>query len=173
MSDLPTPDPGAAITPEPVAPEQAAPPQPTEAAPVQTEPPAPPPPAAAPTVNPALANVQLPTAADLQERWRQMQVERTPFEAPRQYVSPSYQIVWWFDPLLGQMVQLGQLRGEFTVQAPFRIRGSWIPALEIPYHVNQEYGFTVPEPILQRMQAAGVGEWAEVFVYQTQDIQPK
>ena len=130
-------------------------------------------PTVAPTVNPQLANVQLPAAADLQARWRAMQVEREAFSPPRPYTSPGYQVVWWFDPVFGSTVPIGQIRGEFPVQATFRIRGMWIGALEIPYHVNQQFGFAVPEPILQRMRNAGVGEWAEVFVYQTQDIQPK
>jgi hypothetical protein len=130
-------------------------------------------PPASPTVNPVLANVQLPAPADLQARWRQIQVDRTPLDPHRTYVSPAYQIVWWFDPIFGQIVPIGQLRGEFTVQATFRIRGQWIGALELPYHLNQQYGFTVPEAIVKRMKDAGIGEWAEVFVYQTQDIQPK
>jgi len=125
------------------------------------------------TVNPELANVQLPVPADLEARWRDMQVERAPFDAPRTYVSPGYQIVWWFDPVFGQIVPLGELRGEFPVQATFRIKGQWISALEIPYHINQDYQFRLPDPILKRMQSAGSGEWREVFVYQTRDIQPK
>jgi hypothetical protein len=126
-----------------------------------------------PTVNPVLANVQLPAPSDLQARWRQLQVDRTPLEPHRTYVSPAYSIVWWFDPIFEQIVPIGQLRGEFSVQATFRIRGQWIGALELPYHLNQQYGFTVPDAIVKRMKDAGVGEWVEVFVYQTQDIQPK
>jgi hypothetical protein len=102
-----------------------------------------------------------------------MQVDRVTFDKPRPYTSPGYQFVWWFDPIFGQLVPIGQLRGEFTAQATFRIRGHWNSALEIPYHVNQQYGFTVPEPIVQRMKNAGAGEWAEVFVYQTQDMQAR
>ena len=135
--------------------------------------PVPPAPAADPTVNPALANVQLPTAADLEQRWREMQVQREPFDAPRTFVSPGFQVVWWFDPLFGQIVPIGELRGEFVAQARFRIKGQWIGALELPYNVNQMYEITVPDPILKRMQAAGKGEWAEVFIYQTKDIQEK
>ncbi len=130
-------------------------------------------PQASPTVNPVLANVQLPAPADLQARWRQLQVDRTPLEPHRTYVSPAYSIVWWFDPIFGQLVPIGQLRGEFSVQAMFRLRGQWIGALELPYHLNQQYGFAVPEAIVKRMKDAGVGEWVEVFVYQTQDIQLK
>ena len=125
-----------------------------------------------PTIDPALANVQLPVPADLEARWRAMQVERATFE-PRPYTSPNYQIVWWFDPVFGQLLPIGQLRGDFTVQATFRLKGHWITALEMPYHINQEYDIVVPEAILQRMRDAGKTEWAEVFIYQTNDVHPK
>jgi hypothetical protein len=72
--------------------------------------------------------------------------------------------------LYGQLVPIGEIRGEFVAQASFRIKGQWIGALEIPYQVNQAYGIVVPDPILQRMRNAGKGEWAEVFVYQTGDV---
>ncbi len=164
------PDTGVVIDPVATVAGEVVPPPveavPNEAAPVEQ----PPAPAAEPTINPALANVQLPSAADMEQRWRDMQVDRTPFEAARPYVSSGSEIVWWFDPLFGQLVPIGELRGEFSAQANFRIKGQWIGALEIPYHVNQAYGIIVPEPILQRMQNAGKGEWAEVFVYQTGDI---
>ena len=130
-------------------------------------------PAVTPTVNPAFANVQLPTAADLEERWRAMQVDRAPFGQTRNYFSPGYQVVWWFDPVFGQILPIGQLQGEFAAQATFRIRGQWIQALEIPYLINQQYGITVPPPILKRMQDAGKTEWVDVFVYLTQDMEPR
>ena len=154
-------------TAEAAPPAEAAPAPPAEAPPAppaEGAAPAPAAPATAPTVVPELANVQLPTAADLEGRWRAMQIERVPFDAPRAYVSPGYQIVWWFDPIFGQIVPIGELRGEFTVQATFRLKGQWIGALELPYHVNQQYGITVPDPILKRMQQAGKGERAEVFM---------
>lgn len=153
----------APTSPPPVVTEAPSAPPPTEV----------PPPDVAPTINPVLENVQLPTGADLESRWRDLQVDRTPFEAPRTFVSPSYQIVWWFDPIYGQFVPLGEIHGDFPVQATFRIKGQWVVALEVPYHINQDYDFKLPDPILKRMQAAGSGEWREVFVYQTRDIQPK
>jgi len=131
------------------------------------------PPAVSPTINPVLENVQLPTGTDLEARWRNMQVDRAPFDAPRTYVSPSYQLVWWFDPIFGQLVPLGEAHGDIPVQATFRIKGQWVNALEIPYHINQDFDFKLPDPVLKRMQAAGTGEWREVFIYQTRDIQPK
>lgn len=175
--DQAQPDAGASSVPAateqaPVAQEGAT----TEAAPAEPAPveqPAQAEPASEPTVNPALANVQLPSAADLEERWRQMQVDRQPFDAPRTFVSSGSEIVWWFDPIFGQFVPIGEIRGEFVAQASFRIKGQWIGALEIPYQVNQAYGIVVPEPIVQRMRNAGKGEWAEVFVYQTGDITQK
>ncbi len=130
-------------------------------------------PAVTPTVNPALANVQLPAPADLQERWRQLQEDRTVFDSPRQYVSTGSHIVWWFDPLFGQFLPIGEVQGVFLAQATFNLRGQWVQALEMPYHVNQDYEIEVPPAILQRMRNAGVGEWAEVFVYKTRDMNQK
>jgi hypothetical protein len=184
---LPTATPGIAVkgqaggdpaaAPAPVAPEvtslPAEMPPAVSDVPVEDIPPtAVPEPPASPTVDPALANVGLPAPADLETRWREMQVERTPFDA-RPYTSPNYQIVWWFDPIFGQILPIGQLRGDFTVQATFRIKGHWVTALEIPYHINQEYDIVVPDAILQRMRDAGKTEWAEVFIYQTNDVHPK
>lgn len=127
-----------------------------------------------PTINPELGGVALPQPAELAARWRAQQVERQVFPASRNYVSPSAQIVWWFDPLFSEYLPIGELRGEFGVQATFRIRGKWVEALEIPYNItNSQYGITVPTAIIQRMQNAGITEWAEVFVYKTQDISPK
>ena len=147
--------------------------QPPEGAvPVPAEEPPPAPPVEDVLVNPELANVQLPAPADLEARWRDMQVERTPFE-PASFVSSGWETVWWYDPLFGQLLPVGQLRGEFTVQARFRIKGQWISALEMPYNVGKQYDITVPDAILKRMQDAGKGDWAEVFVYETNDIQPK
>ncbi len=149
----------------------------TAPAEVQTLPAEPPPVAAAPpttpTVNPALANVQLPVPADLGERWRQMQEERTVFEGHRTFVSTGSHTVWWFDPIFGQFLPLGEVQGAFTVQARFRLKGQWIEALELPYHVNQQYNIDIPPVILERMRNAGVGEWTEVFVYRTRDMNEK
>lgn len=142
-------------------------PPPEDVAP--TNPPAPP---ASPTIDPTLADVQLPVPADFEARWRDMQIERATFD-PQPYTTPGYQIVWWFDPVYGQIVPIGQLRGDFSVQATFRIKGNWLTALEMPYHINQEYDIVVPEAILQRMRDAGKTEWAEVFIYQTNDVHPK
>jgi hypothetical protein len=188
---LPTATPGFAPQEEPASePSQAEqPPDEQEASPeppeqpvdVPAEPvpdvPAPEPvveaPAAEPgPVDPAFANVQLPAPADLEARWRDMQVERVPFE-PTPYVSSGWEMVWWYDPLFGQFLPIGQVRGEFTVQARFRVKGQWVTALEMPYHVGQQYDITVPDAILQRMRDAGKGEWAEVFVFETNDVRPK
>ena len=142
---------------------------PATAAPV--EPPAAP--AGTPTPNPAFGNVQIPLPADLRERWRQMQVERTVFDQHRTFVSTGSHTVWWFDPVFGQFLPLGEVQGAFTVQAIFRINGMCVEALEMPYHVNQQYNIAIPPAILQRMRDAGVGEWTEVFVYRTRDMVEK
>ncbi len=137
---------------------------------------APVPPAITPTVNPELGKVAIPVAPapNYVQRWRDQQVERVVLPAPRNYVSPGYQIVYWFDPVFGSYLPIGELHGEFTVQATFRIKGEWITSLELPFNITtKEYGITVPDAIVQRMKNAGVTEWAEVFIRKTSDIQPK
>lgn len=162
----------ASIAPEmPIAPAETTA-DPNSLPPMDVVPTTPPAPPAAPTIDPTLADVSLPVPADFEARWRDMQVERATFD-PQAYTTTSYQIVWWFDPVYGQIVPLGQLRGDFTVQATFRIKGNWLTAVEMPYHINQEYDIVVPEAILQRMRDAGKTEWAEVFIYQTNDVHPK
>lgn len=167
--DSPFGDPELTSTPEPTefvpAPEQA-----TSVA----EPPPAPPIDVTPTINPVFGNVALPQPAELMERWRAQQVDRQVIEPAANFVSPSYQVVWWFDPVTGQHTQIGQLRGEFTVQATFRIKGQWIEALELPFGITEKnYGVTVPEAIRGRMAAAGANEWVEVYIYRTEDIRPK
>lgn len=131
------------------------------------------PPVGAPTVIPDLGGVQLPQV-NLRDRWRAQQIERAPLAAPQVYVAPSYTVVYWFDPLFGTIAPVGELKGEFDVQATFRVRGQWIEALEIPLNFSaQQYGVVIPEALVQRMRAAGLTEWAEVFIYRTRDILPK
>lgn len=133
-------------------------------------PPAPIEPIVTPTVNPEFAGAALPNVED---RWRYIQLNRAPFDAIRTYTTSTSQTLWWYDPRFGQNVRLGDITGDFPVQATFRFRGQEVSAFEIPYQVNNSFGFTVPEAILNRMREAGVGEWAETFIYDNPAIQPK
>ncbi len=127
------------------------------------------PPAVEPTVNPELAGVTLPS---VEERWRYVQVDRQPFESIQTWVTPSRQILWWYDPVYGRTIKLGEIQGEFPAQATFRFRGQEVEALEIPYQVNQSFGITLPPAIVDQIRNAGYGEWIETFVYRTEDIRP-
>lgn len=123
-----------------------------------------------PTVNPEFAAVQFPNAT---ERWRYVQVNRTPLAAVQTYTTPSKQLLWWYDPVFGQPVKLGEIQGDFPVQATFRFRGQEVEALEIPYQVNQSFGIALPSAIVERIRRAGGGEWVEAFVYQTDDMRAR
>ncbi|WP_026369559.1 hypothetical protein [Kallotenue papyrolyticum] len=123
-----------------------------------------------PTVNPQFSSVTLPS---VEERWRYVQVDRQPFEQIQTWTTPSRQILWWYDPVHGRAVKLGEIQGDFPVQATFRFRGQEVEALEVPYQVNQSFGITVPPALLEQIRNAGYGEWIEAFVYRTEDIRPK
>lgn len=181
-------NPGIGLTTEPASPApvfaspadntQASPAPETSAAPegVAQESPAaensPPPsePLPSPTVNPEFTTVQFPNAT---ERWRYVQINRTVLDGVQTYTTPSKQLLWWYDPVFGQPVKLGEIQGDFQVQATFRFRGQEVEALEVPYQVNQSFGITLPSAIVQRIQRAGGGEWIEAFVYKTDDIRPR
>jgi hypothetical protein len=102
-----------------------------------------------------------------------VQVNRAPLESVQTYTTPSKQLLWWYDPLFGQPVKLGEIQGDFPVQATFRFRGQEVEALEIPYQVNQSFGLTLPSAIVERIRRAGGSEWIEAFVYKTDDIRPR
>lgn len=170
--DVPTIDTGALASNDPntEVPPASAPGTDIAPPPASDAPPAPIEAAVTPTVNPDFAGATLPGVED---RWRYIQLNRTPFESVRTYTTSTSQTVWWYDPRFGQNVRLGEINGDFPVQATFRFRGQEVSALEVPYEVNQSFGFTLPEAILNRMQDAGVGAWAETFVYDHPAIQPK
>lgn len=158
-------DPNAAV-PEASAPvTENLPPTASDAPPAPTEAPA-----VTPTVNPEFAGASLPRVED---RWRYIQLDRTPFDTVRTYTTSTSQTLWWYDPRFGQNVRLGDISGDFPVQATFRFRGQEISAFEVPYEVNKSFGFTLPDAILNRMRDAGVGDWAETFVYESPVIQAK
>ncbi|GAC1643420.1 MAG: hypothetical protein NVS4B8_13380 [Herpetosiphon sp.] len=141
------------------------------AVPVPTQAPAVP--AVSPTIIPQLADVGLPLPP-LDKRWEQLQADRKVFAPERTYTSPSHQLVWWFDPINMAYVPIGEIKGDFSVQASFRIKGSWATGLEIPFGLTKKnYEIGVPAEIVQRMKDAGKNEWVTVFIYQTKDIQPR
>ncbi len=133
--------------------------------------PAPAAPAPEPTVNPTFSDVRLPGS---EERWRYVQQDRTPLESVQTYTTPSREILWWYDPLLGRTIKLGEIQGDFPVQATFRFRGQEVDALEVPYQINSSFGITLPAATVDAIRKAGYsGDWIEAFVYKTEDIRPK
>lgn len=133
-----------------------------------------PPPELTPTVIPALANIAIAQPAELEQRWRAQQVDRVVLETPAIYAVTGAEMAEWFDPVTGMRVPVGELRGEFTVQATFRIKGEWAERLEIPFNATERnYGITVPSVIAERMKIANGEGWCEVFIYRTGDTQPR
>lgn len=123
-----------------------------------------------PTMDPVFAAVQLPPAV---ERWRYMQMDREVFDPLRTYATSGPETLWWYDPLYGQIIALGEINGAFPVQATFRLRGQEAGALEVPYQINTSFGLRLPDAIQQRMRNAGAGEWIETFVFAKSDVQAR
>jgi hypothetical protein len=163
------PAPSGAESAASAAPESSAPPP--EAAASVPPAAAAPPPAPEPTIDPVFNGVTLPGA---EERWRYVQQDRTPLNGVQTYTTPGRQILWWYDPALGRTIRLGEIQGDFPVQATFRFRGQEVDALEVPYQVNQSFGITIPGATVDEIRKAGYsGDWIEAFVYKTDDIRPK
>lgn len=141
-----------------------------EVPPPSAEAPAPVEPTAAPTVAPFAEQITLPSA---QDRWRYVQVDRAVLPAIQNYQTSGTEILWWYDPIFGRTIKLGEIQGSFPVQATFRFRGQEVEALEVPYQINQSFGITLPQATIDEMREAGVTDWAETFVYVVSDIRPE
>jgi hypothetical protein len=108
-----------------------------------------------------------------EQRWRAQQQDRKVNDPPRLYVAPNPVVLWWYDPVVSQPVQIGTIRGEFPVQAEFVLRGDGA-ALEVPYVINSDFGLTaISEALRERMLAAGYSQSVEAYVLRTDDTQPK
>jgi hypothetical protein len=109
-----------------------------------------------------------------EQRWRAQQQDRSVNDPPRLYVAQSSVTLWWYDPLIGQSVPIGTIRGEFPVQADFILRGAQQAALEVPYRINNDFGLTaISEAVRERMEAAGYSQSVEAYILRTADIHPK
>ncbi|MBA3947510.1 MAG: hypothetical protein H0X37_23495 [Herpetosiphonaceae bacterium] len=129
-----------------------------------------------PTINPDLGKVAIPVAPDYQQRWLDQQVERVALNPHQTYASPGYQIVYWFDPIFGSYIPIGESRGPFEVQVTFRVKGEAVTSLGIPFNKadpTHNYGLAVPDAIVQRMKSVNKDGWVEVFIRKTSDITPK
>jgi hypothetical protein len=146
------------------------------AAPLPTAVPATPvPPLATPSPTPAVIIVPQTVAPQTNEqRWRAQQLERQPFDPPQQYVATQETPLLWYDPLIGQSLEIGRLSGPFMVTAQFVLRNGNQPALEVPYRINQDYGLTsISDAIKGRMSAAGFTQSVQAYVVQTDAVQPR
>lgn len=114
-----------------------------------------------------------PTPLTNEERWRNQQIGRNPFEGPRPYYTTGSEL-WWYDPVNQQSIILGRIAGDFQGQAEFTLRGQGVAALEVPYQVNQSYGLTALSPVvIDRIRAAGYEEWIETYVFLTPNVIPR
>ncbi|MCS6882128.1 MAG: hypothetical protein RMK84_00175 [Oscillochloridaceae bacterium] len=108
-----------------------------------------------------------------EQRWREQQLDRQVFPAPRLYTTRNAELCW-YDPLNQQHVVLGRIGGDFLVQATFVLRDRGLPALEVPYRINVSYGLTALSPAyIERLKAAGYVDWVETYVLASPDVHPR
>jgi hypothetical protein len=128
--------------------------------------------AAAPPSIVVVPQTQVPETNE--QRWRAQQQDRKVNDPPRIYVARNPEILWWYDPLVNQPVQIGTIQGEFPVQAEFVLRADQAAALEVPYVINSDFGLTaISEAVRDRMRAAGYSQSVEAYVLRNGDTQPK
>lgn len=129
----------------------------------------------APTVTPTPAVQIVPqTARPLtsEERWRSQQIDRQVYDPPRLHRAVRRITLFWYDPGVGQVLEVGDLIGDFPVQARFSLRSSGEMALEVPYRINNDFGLTaISEAVRSRMEAAGYTISVEAFVLESDAIQ--
>lgn len=119
--------------------------------------------------------LSLPTLTPVsnEERWRTRQEGREVYPELQGYRTTGSEL-YWFDPVNQQSLTLGVFTGEFVAQARFVLRGPGVEALEVPYQVNQSYGLTALSPaILERVRAAGYGDWIETYVVLAPNVSPR
>jgi len=109
-----------------------------------------------------------------EQRWRAQQLERLPFDQQRIYIANTNVALLWYDPMTGQSLEIGTIRGEFPAQAQFVLRNDRRPALEVPYRINQDFGLTaISDAVRARMKAAGYVDSVEAYIEQTEAVVPK
>jgi hypothetical protein len=109
-----------------------------------------------------------------EQRWRAQQIDRQAFGQQRLYIANNDVDLLWYDPITGQSLEIGTIRGEFPVQAQFILRNDRRPALEVPYRINQDFGLTaISEAVRARMKAAGYTASVEAYIEQSEVVVPK
>jgi hypothetical protein len=105
-------------------------------------------------------------------RWRAQQMDRQVLDPPQIYRVTSYATLFWFDPMTGQILEIGKLRGDVPVQARFRLRSTGEAALELNYRINNDFGLTaISEAVRSRMEAAGYTVSVEAFLLESDAVQ--
>jgi hypothetical protein len=153
---------------QPIEATQAAPATPTVSA-------APTIPAPIPPATPAVVVIpQTAIPLNNEQRWRAQQIDRQPFDQQRLYIANTDVALLWYDPMTGQSLEIGTIRGEFPAQAQFILRNDRHPALEVPYRINQDFGLTaISEAVRARMKTAGYTESVEAYIERTEAVVPK
>jgi len=117
---------------------------------------------------------QAPPTQTSRDRWRAQQIDRQPFEPPRQYITQQGAQLLWLDPRTDQALEIGTLLGEFSATAQFTLRGGGQSALEVPYTINKDYGLTaISDALIQRMREAGYTERVEAYVMLSEAVKAK
>jgi hypothetical protein len=123
-----------------------------------------------PTTDQSSIILPAPVARSNEERWRAQQLNRVVFASPQRYNTSNSQL-WWFDPVNEQHILLGSFSGDFEAQAVFVLAAQGVDALELPYQVNRLYGLTALSPaLLDRIRAAGYGDWIETYVIMNANV---
>ncbi|MCS6841526.1 MAG: hypothetical protein NZ699_07070 [Roseiflexus sp.] len=125
--------------------------------------------ASAPTVRIVPAT---PAPQTNEARWRAQQLDRQVLNPPQIYRVVRRTSLFWFDPVTGQILEIGTVRGDIPVQARFRLRSTGEAALEVPYRINSDFGLTaISEAVRARMEAAGYTVSVEAFILETDAVQ--
>ncbi|MEO7909822.1 MAG: hypothetical protein ABIV47_09250 [Roseiflexaceae bacterium] len=127
------------------------------------------------TLTPAVIVIPLTRMPETNmERWRAQEQDRKVNTPPLIYIAKNPVMLWWYDPLTSQSVQIGTISGEFPAQAEFTLRSPQQAAFEVAYVINTDFGLTaISEAVRERMKAAGYTQSVEAYVLRTADIQPK
>jgi hypothetical protein len=115
-----------------------------------------------------------PSLLGSEQRWRAQQQQRSILNPPKLYEARTPTSLFWYDPMTGQVLEIGTLRGIFPAQAQFTFRPTNTNSLEVPYRINGDFGLTsISDAVLERMSNAGYTTTVEAFVYLSESIIPK
>lgn len=106
-----------------------------------------------------------------EQAWIALKTKYQRFDPPVQYSAPGLVMLWWYDPMRAQFVQLGYIDSPITAQAQYTLRGQWSPVLEVSYSINQSYALVLDASLLSQIRQAGYpGDTIETFVYLAPDM---